>query len=93
MKVLLVGPELEENLGLRYLASALQGAGHEVEVLPFNGPKDLPGLTRIILREAPVMVGLALVAQRRFGDVSQLITRLRQGGKGRTFRKVSHDRP
>jgi len=80
MKVLLVGPELEENLGLRYLASALQGAGHEVEVLPFNGPKDLPGLVRIILLEAPALVGLALVAQRRFGDVSQLITRLRQGG-------------
>ena len=34
MHVLLVGAELEENLALRYLASAVKGAGHS-----FSSPR------------------------------------------------------
>jgi hypothetical protein len=36
MKVSLVGAELEENLGLRYMASSLESSGHRVEIIPFN---------------------------------------------------------
>ena len=40
--VALIGPELEENLSLRYLAASLQRAGVESRILPFNGERDFP---------------------------------------------------
>ena len=36
MRVLLVGSELEENLAIRYLASALEAAGHQAELASFS---------------------------------------------------------
>ena len=35
--IALVGPELEENLSLRYLASSLQSAGFEARIIRFDG--------------------------------------------------------
>jgi anaerobic magnesium-protoporphyrin IX monomethyl ester cyclase len=40
MKIALVGPEKEENLSLRYLASSLASAGHEAILAPFDEPGD-----------------------------------------------------
>ena len=42
MRVALVGAELEENLALRYMASALESKGHEVDIVPFNTEEDVP---------------------------------------------------
>ena len=36
MRVVLVGAELEENIGLRYMASALEANGHAADIVPFN---------------------------------------------------------
>lgn len=36
MKIVLVGAELEENLGLRYMVSALTQQGHSAVIVPFN---------------------------------------------------------
>ena len=36
MHVLLVGPEFEENLSLRYLAAALRQAGHTASLARFK---------------------------------------------------------
>jgi anaerobic magnesium-protoporphyrin IX monomethyl ester cyclase len=41
MKVSLIGAELEENLGLRYMTSALEERGHEVDIVPFNAVEGL----------------------------------------------------
>ncbi len=41
LQVALVGPELEENLSLRYLASSLTAAGFDSQIVPFDGPNDL----------------------------------------------------
>src|SRR5208282_3823306 len=41
MDVALVGAELEENLGLRYMAAALEARGHRVEIVAFNSEADL----------------------------------------------------
>ena len=40
--VALVGPEVEENLSLRYLAASLERAGIRAELFPFNSGVDLP---------------------------------------------------
>jgi hypothetical protein len=41
MRVLLVGPEREENLSLRYLSGALLAAGHQTVLAPFDRLDDL----------------------------------------------------
>ncbi len=80
MKTILIGPELEENLGVRYLAGTLLRAGQRCEILPFNGAAQLREVVRKIIRAKPDLVGLALVAQRRFGEVQRLIETLRRKG-------------
>jgi radical SAM superfamily enzyme YgiQ (UPF0313 family) len=80
MRIALLGPELEENLGLRYLEAALERAGHHVQILPFNSPADLGRNLRIVLRRAPDLIGYSLVAQRRFEDFADLTARLRSAG-------------
>ena len=42
MKVALVGAELEENLGLRYMVSMLEKQGHEAKIVPFNAENNIP---------------------------------------------------
>lgn len=41
MKVALVGAELEENLGIRYMASSLEARGHQVQIIPFNSESEI----------------------------------------------------
>lgn len=83
MKVALVGPEIEENLALRYLAGSLRAAGHSTEVFAFNRAADVPVLARNIREASPGLVGFSLVAQRRFEDFRRLAETLRaQGYRG-----------
>jgi radical SAM superfamily enzyme YgiQ (UPF0313 family) len=81
-QVALVGPELEENLSLRYLASSLEAAGFKAEIVPFNGPSDLPRVLTTLLDsgEPPALVGLSLSFQRRAKDFFALSVALRQRG-------------
>jgi len=79
--VALVGPEVEENLSLRYLASALQAGGILSEILPFNGGVDLNALLQFLCSNPqPAVVGLSLSFQWRAQDVLALAMALRQGG-------------
>jgi len=61
MRVSLVGAELEENLGLRYMAAALEAAGHEADVVPFATQFEIPDVVRRILAFQPVIAGLSMV--------------------------------
>jgi hypothetical protein len=36
MRVASIGAKLEGNLGLRYMAAALEQKGHKAEIVPFN---------------------------------------------------------
>src|SRR5450755_248485 len=72
-RVALVGPELEENLSLRYLASSLARAGHSSDIVAFNRERDLPRALRAILEPRdgsgpPPVVGLSLAFQWRARD-------------------------
>ena len=63
MRVLLVGPDLEANLSLLYLASSLRAAGHEPVIAPFNCRDDAPSVLRAA-RDAD-LVGLSMCFQVR----------------------------
>jgi len=82
--VALVGPEIEENLSLRYIASSLSVAGYRSEIVPFNGEADFgPALAAILsASEAPLLVGISLAFQWRASDFLALAVALRQGGYG-----------
>lgn len=74
MRVLLVGPELEDNLTLRYLASSLRAAGHEAVIARFDTAADAPAVVEQALTAD--LVGLSLVFQSRatqFFDLAQAI--------------------
>src|ERR1044072_6839350 len=68
--IALVGPEFEENLSLRYLASSLSQAGYEAELLVLNRESDLPRIVDRIVHAPvpPSLVGLSLAFQWRAKD-------------------------
>lgn len=80
MKVALVGPELEENLALRYLHAALLKAGHEGLIFDFNARADTEAIARRILAYAPHVVGLSMVFTGRAREFAALAERLKQLG-------------
>ncbi len=45
MRVLLAGPDFEENLSVRYLSSSLQANGHETLLSVFNSVDDVEAVT------------------------------------------------
>lgn len=79
-KVALVGPEIEENLSLRYLAAALGRAGHAVELVPFNQPAEFGGVLTRLVEMDPEVVGLSLAFQWRAQDFLALAVALRAAG-------------
>jgi anaerobic magnesium-protoporphyrin IX monomethyl ester cyclase len=80
--IALVGPELEENLSLRYLASSLAAAGYPSEIIAFNDDGDFGRVLAEILSapEPPLCVGVSLAFQWRAQDFLALAVALRQGG-------------
>ncbi|MBW2523392.1 MAG: radical SAM protein [Deltaproteobacteria bacterium] len=75
MRVLLVGPNYEDNLSIRYLSSALQQAGHEARVIAFRSRDDICD----VLRVAPGydLVGLSMSFQALACDYLELAEALR----------------
>jgi hypothetical protein len=81
-RIALVGPELEENLSLRYLASALAASGFECDIVPFDAGTDVPGAVARITNglHHPALVGLSLAFQPRAKDFLALAVALRRRG-------------
>jgi radical SAM superfamily enzyme YgiQ (UPF0313 family) len=80
MKVALVGPELEENLALRYLHASLVAAGHDSRIVDFHSAQQTPALTRAILQYGPGVVGLSMVFTSRAREFIALAQELRHAG-------------
>ncbi len=78
--VALVGPEFEENLSLRYLASSLKAAGFGAEIIAFNRDRDLPRIVEEVMALEPLVVGLSLAFQWRAKDFLALGLALREAG-------------
>ena len=73
MNVTLVGPEIEENLSIRYLAAALEESGHYCRITPFRRRDDLGRVAREIVKQNPDLVGLSLVFQTRSAEFFDLV--------------------
>ena len=80
MKVALIGPELEENLGLRYLHSTIVRSGHTAKIFNFYDEYQTQMLVSEILEYAPQVVGLSLVFTGRADEFLQLAHQLREAG-------------
>ncbi len=80
MKIALVGAELEENLGIRYIASAVEAFGHEADIIPFNEAGDIDDVIRTVLTTAPDITGLSMVFNARGREFCALATALREAG-------------
>jgi radical SAM superfamily enzyme YgiQ (UPF0313 family) len=78
--VALVGPEIEENLSLRYLAASLARAGHTTDLVPFNQPSDFAFALETVLERSPLVVGISLAFQWRAPDFLAFAVALRQRG-------------
>jgi anaerobic magnesium-protoporphyrin IX monomethyl ester cyclase len=79
--VALVGPEVEENLSLRYLVASLEHAGMVCDLLPYNDSTDLTVLLSVLCAEPqPPLVALSLSFQWRALDVLALAVALREHG-------------
>jgi anaerobic magnesium-protoporphyrin IX monomethyl ester cyclase len=80
--IALVGPEIEENLSLRYLASALAQAGYESGIIPYIGEHEFEATLSAIVDvpEAPMIVGLSLAFQWKATDTLALAVALRERG-------------
>ena len=80
MKVALVGAELEENLGLRYIASALEYKEHQVEIVPFNSEYDISQALKQVIAFSPQIIGLSMMFTGRAREFCYLAQALREGG-------------
>ena len=80
MRLILVGADVEENLGMGMIAAAATNAGHRVEVLSFNDSAEIPDLADRIVLCGPDVVGLAAQFQHRGVDFLGLATALRKAG-------------
>jgi anaerobic magnesium-protoporphyrin IX monomethyl ester cyclase len=80
MRVALIGAELEENLGLRYMASVLERRGHEAEIIPFNNAYDVQPVVTRVLAFAPEITGLSMVFTGRAREFCRLAEELRAAG-------------
>lgn len=75
-RVLLVGPDEEENLSLRYLSSALLAAGHHTTLAPFSGAGDVAGV--LSLAAGHDIAGLSMCFQVLARDYLDLAAALRE---------------
>ena len=87
-RVLLVGFQDQDNLGLRYLASSLRAAGHEIRIESFGagaGP-----LLEVTQRWEPDVVGFSMIFQFMAPDYAKVIDELRTAGVAAHFTMGGH---
>jgi len=80
MRVHLVGADFEENLGLCMVAAAVEGAGHQIEVLAFNEIAQLEQVVTRVVEDRPDVVGLSIQFQHRAHAFLCVARRLRECG-------------
>lgn len=87
-RVLLVGFQDQDNLGLRYLAGSLRAAGHETRVTGFGqgaGP-----LLGPVLDWEPDVVGFSMIFQFMAPDFAAVVAELRRAGSRAHFTMGGH---
>ena len=75
MKILLAGPDFEENLSIRYLSASLLAAGHEPVLAAFSSPADIVSIAR--QAQSADLVGLSMCFQSRAREFLHLAQRIK----------------
>jgi anaerobic magnesium-protoporphyrin IX monomethyl ester cyclase len=87
-KVLLIGFQDQDNLGLRYLMSTVNASGHEAFIMTYRSDPDL--ILKHIHRSQPDVVGFSLIFQYMAPDFAQVIEALRTAGVTAHFTMGGH---
>ena len=77
MKVALIGAELEENLGLRYMVAALEKVGHQARIIPYNREIEMEQVVSQTLAWEPDVAGLSMIFTSRAREFCRLAQALR----------------
>jgi radical SAM superfamily enzyme YgiQ (UPF0313 family) len=78
--IVLIGAEFEENLSLRYLASAVAQDGFEAVLIPYNLPEQADAIVAAVIALEPLIVGISVPFQLRAREFLELAQRLRSNG-------------
>ena len=87
-RVLLVGFQDQDNLGLRYLMSAVNASGHQAAITTYAS--DPQPLLKRIRQERPDVVGFSLIFQYMAPDFGRVIGALRDAGVSGHFTMGGH---
>ncbi len=87
-RIALVGFEDQDNLGLRYLSSAVRAAGHETRIVKLGG--GIAPVVEQICAFRPDVVGLSLIFQYLLPAFAELVGSLRQQGLSAHFTTGGH---
>lgn len=87
-KALLIGFQDQDNLGLRYLMSAVNASGHQASIMTYASDPE-PILKRI-RRDQPDVVGFSLIFQYMAPDFGRVIAALREAGVTAHFTMGGH---
>ncbi len=82
MHVALVGAEIEENLALRYIATSLEQAGHEVVLFDFRDGGQVHEVASAVARSGAELLGLSMIFTARSREFIDLARACREHGFG-----------
>lgn len=86
---ILVGWERQENLGLRYILSYLEGEGYRVRLVPY-APGAEESVVLAVCEEHPRLVGFSVIFQYNLRDYGELMKALRNTGVRSHFTAGGH---
>jgi radical SAM superfamily enzyme YgiQ (UPF0313 family) len=81
MKILLAGPDYEENLSIRYLSASLLSAGHDTVLAAFNSPADLAAVADAA--HGADLAGLSMCFQSRAKEFLGLARQIKSRDPGK----------
>ena len=80
MEIVLVGADIEENLGIGMIAAVAIEAGHRVRVVTFDRAGQIGSVAERVVATDPDVVGLSVQFQHRGAEFMSLARRLRRDG-------------
>lgn len=87
-RVLLIGFQDQDNLGLRYLMSSVNASGHEAFIMTYGSDPD--AILKRMRRDRPDVVGFSLIFQYMAPDFARVIGALRDAGVAAHFTMGGH---
>src|SRR5215831_11437970 len=88
MRILLVGPDFEENLSLRYLSSSLLSGGHEADLAAFDSADDIASVAEAA--DDADLVGLSICFQSRAEEFLSLARLIKSRHPGKLIVAGGH---